>query len=146
MVNFGDYLRDFIFPLLLGILVGRLREARLYDHTVQKVLSSTNVPPEKLLDLLGLPRCKNLWSFLCFAPFCVDFFGSFTLRNSWVSQVLSPRMSRYDLPRQVKLEREATGAGETLTFDVTSTSSYKVIDVNTLIDLKVSVDSFEFYL
>lgn len=55
-------------------------------------------------------------------------------------------MSRSDLPRQVKLEREATGAGETLTFDVTSTSSYKVIDVNTLIDLKVSVDSFEFYL
>lgn len=36
--------------------------------------------------------------------------------------------------------------GETLTSDVTSTSSYIVIDANTLIDLKVSVDSFEFYL
>ena len=47
------------------------------------------------------------------------------------------------LLNQVELEREATKAGETLTFDVTSTSSYKVIDVNTLIDLKVSVDSFE---
>ena len=44
------------------------------------------------------------------------------------------------------LEREATGSGKTLTFDVTSTSSYMVIDANTLIDLKVSVDSFEFYL
>lgn len=44
---------------------------------------------------------------------------------------------------QVELEREATKAGEALTFDVTSTSSYKVIDVNTLIDLKVSIDSFE---
>ena len=45
-----------------------------------------------------------------------------------------------------KLEREAIGSGRTLTFDVTSTSSCMVIDVNTLIDLKVSVDSFEFYL
>ena len=87
----------------LGILGGRSQEVQLSDHTVQKVLSSADVPPEKLLDLPGLPRCKNLWSFSLFCTFCfprfycVDFFVSFTLRHSWVSQVLLPRMSRSDL-------------------------------------------------
>ena len=79
----------------------------MWSYNLQKVLSSADVPPEKLLDLPGLPRCKNLWSSLfctfCFPKFyCVDFFVSFTLRHSWVSQVLSPRMSRSDLPRHVE--------------------------------------------
>ena len=60
MANFGDYPGDFIFPLLPGILGGRSREAQQHDHAVQKVQSPADVPPEKLLDLLGLPRYKNL--------------------------------------------------------------------------------------
>ena len=60
MANFGDYPGDLIFPLLPGILGGCSREPQLHDHAVQKVLSSADVPPEKLLDLPGLPRCKNL--------------------------------------------------------------------------------------
>ena len=88
MANSGDYPEDFIFPILLGILGGRSREARLYDYTVQRVLSPADVPPEKLLDLQGLPRCKNLRSFSLFCTFCflrfycVAFFVSFTLRHS----------------------------------------------------------------
>ena len=136
MANFSDYLRDFIFPLLLGILGGRSREARLYDHAVQKVLSSADVPPEKLLDPPASPRCKNLLSFSLFCTFC---FPRFYCVNFFVSF----HRGRVD---PILLEREARGAGETLTSDVTSTSSYIVIDANILIDLKVSVDSFEFYL
>ena len=48
---------------------------------------------------MGLPRCKNLWTFslfrsFCFSRFyCADFFVFFVLRHPWVQQVLTPRMS-----------------------------------------------------
>ena len=49
---------------------------------------------------LGLPWCKNLWTFSLFRTFCfpwfycVDFFFSFILRHSCASRVLTPRTSQ----------------------------------------------------
>ena len=53
------------------------------------------------LVLMGLPRCKNLWSFSLFCHYyvrsiyCFDFFVFFVLRHSWRWQVFTPRMSRF---------------------------------------------------
>ena len=54
----------------------------------------------KISKILDLPRCKNLWSFSLFCSYCqvtvyyVDFFVFFALRNWWVSQVFTPRLSQ----------------------------------------------------
>ena len=96
---------------------------------------------------LGVRTCEV---FLCFAPFVS--LGFIVLTSLCPLLYVTREFHRFfhrgwaDPIFRDKLEREATGAGETLSFDVTSTSSYIVINVNTLIDLKISADSFEFYL
>ena len=88
---------------ILVPLGGFLKISDEHHHAfIIEVPLAPRLPAHRLqpvFHLGGLPRCKNLWIFLCFVAivrvrvYYVDFFVFFVLRHWWVSQVLTPRQS-----------------------------------------------------